>query len=193
MFSLPDVFEVDRPIEAEKPKSAWKIPEPTIENAEEKKQLFGIELAKAPAFQAACAVFGDDTSSALWVSQNWLNDPVVVAAKDKYLKAADVSQVLLDKQQLARKFLTMAEEKNPSNTFYILDGKDRLKSLELYAKLMNYLDDKSTPTPINFTHNQMTIKLVEAEKKEQKVKTIDHNEEIIDNSNSTPLKLKLVG
>ncbi|HVY53533.1 MAG TPA: hypothetical protein VHA13_03345 [Gammaproteobacteria bacterium] len=186
MHRIPDVFEV------EKPKSAWKAPEPTIENADEKKHLFGLELAKHPPFKAACEVFGDDTNTAVWVSQHWLNDPIVVATRDKYLEAANVSQSLLDKEQLARKFLKMAEEKNASNTFYILDGKDRLKALELYAQIMGYKDSKSD-IPVNFIHNSMTIKLVEANK-EKPAKIINNspNEEIT-NSNPTGLKLKLVG
>ena len=187
MFRVPDVFEI------EKPKSAWSVPEPVIDNADEKKHLFGIELAKHSAFQAACNVFGDNTNLALWVSQNWINDPLVTAAKDKYLEAADTSQTLLDKSQLARRLLTMAEEKNASNTFYLLDGKDRLKALELYSKVMGYTDTKPDPTLTqNFVHNSMTIKLVEPEKKEQKIKQINHNEVEIPNTNS-PLKLKLVG
>lgn len=191
MFTLPDVFEIEPPKQAFK--SAWKIPEPTIENAEEKKHLFGIELAKNTAFKAACNVFGEATNIALWVSQNWINDPSVVAARDKYLEAADTSQTLLDKSQLARRLLTMAEEKNASNSFYLLDGKDRLKALELYSKIMGYTDTKPDPTLTqNFVHNSMTIKLVEPEKKEQKIKQIDNNEVEIQNNNS-PLKLKLVG
>lgn len=186
MPSIPDVFEVERP------KSAWKIQEPVIENADEKKHLFGLALAKYPPFKAACEVFGEDTNTAVWVSQHWLNDPIVVAAKDKYLEAAQISQTLLDKEQLARKFLVMAEEKNANNTFYLLDGKDRLKALELYAQIMGYKDSKSN-IPVNFIHNSMTIKLVEANK-EQKSKIIDnHNEQITNPNPIAPLKLKLVG
>lgn len=185
MYHIPDVFEV------EKPKSAWKTPEPVIPNAEEKKHLFGIELAKCTPFEAACNIFGDDTNTAVWVSQNWLNDPIVVASKDKYLEAADTSQTLLDKSQLGRKLLTMAEEKNASNTFYLLDGKDRLKALELYSKIMGYSNDKPDPSINNFVHNQMTIKLVSAEK-EPKAKTID-NEDTSNLNIKSPIKLKLVG
>jgi hypothetical protein len=190
MHHIPDVFEVERP--DNRPKSAWKAPEPSIENADEKKHLFGLALAKYPPFKAACEVFGEDTNTAVWVSQYWLTDPTVVAAKDKYLEVADNSKTLLDKDELARKLLVMADEKNANNTFYLLDGKDRLKALELYAKVKGYTDSKVDPTVTNFIHNQMTIKLVEPEKKEQKAKTIDHNEPIV-NPNSTPLKLKLVG
>ncbi len=188
MFTLPDVFEVEAP-----KKSAWNIPEPTIDDADEKKRLFGISLAKQSAFKSACEVFKDDTNTALWVSHNWVNDPIVVAAKDKYLEAADTSQALLDKEQFARMLLNMASEKNASNTVHILDGKDRLKALELYAKVTGLIDTKQDPLLTqNFVHNSMTIKLVEPQSKEKPVTTIDANEVEIQNTNS-PLKLKLVG
>lgn len=187
MFKLPDVFEV-----APKPKSAWNIPEPIIENADEKKRLFGLELAKYPAFKAACEVFKDDTNTALYVSHNWVNDPIVVAAKDKYLEAANTSQALLDKEQFARMLLNMASEKNASNTIHLLDGKDRLKALELYAKVTGLIDTKADPLLTqNFVHNSMTIKLVEPEKKEQKIINATNEAPII--NNNSPLKLKLVG
>lgn len=188
MFKLPDVFEVEPP----RAKSAWNIPEPVIPNADEKKRLFGMQLAKRPAFPAACEVFPDDTNTALWCSHNWVNDPIVVAAKDKYLEAADTSQSLLDKDQLARRLLTMAEEKNQSNTFYLLDGKDRLKALELYAKVRGYTDTKNDPLLTqNFVHNSMTIKLVEPQVKEKIINNTDNEAPII--NNNSPLKLKLVG
>lgn len=187
MFNLPDAFEVETP-----KKSAWNIPEPIIDNADEKKHLFGIELAKHSPFQAACNVFKDDTNTALYVSHNWVNDPIAVASRDKYLEAADTSQALLDKEQFARMLLNMASEKNASNTIHILDGKDRLKALELYAKVTGLIDTKQDPLLTqNFVHNSMTIKLVEPKSKEIPTQ-IDNNEDQIENTNS-PIKLKLVG
>ena len=128
----------------------------------------------------------------MWVSQNWINDPIVLAVKDKYLEAASTSQTLLDKSQLGRKLLAMADEKNQSNTFYILDGKDRLKALELYAKVMGYEKEQSV-TNNNFIHNTMTVKLVEPEKKEVATKIIEHNEDNSNQNSTSPIKLKLVG
>lgn len=183
-FKIPDVLEIERP------KTSWTA-KPFIENEEEKKKLFGIELAKKPPFEAACNVF-QDTGVALWVVSNLLNDPVVRASKDKYLEAVDSSASSLDKEQLAAKVLKFADEKNASNTFYLADAGDRLKALELYAKLKNYLNPKDNSN-FSFTHNSMTIKLVEPEKKEIQAKIINNNEETISNNNITPLKLKLVG
>lgn len=187
--NLPNEFVVEAPAA----KTAWKVSAPTIPNADEKKKAFGLELAKHPPFQAACAVFGEDTNTALWVSQNWINDPIVLAVKDKYLEAADTSQTLLDKSQLARRLLNMADEKDATKRFYLLDGKDRLKALELYSKVMGYTDTKPDPTLTqNFVHNNMTIKLVEPEKKATKIIDNEPNEQI-ENINTSPIKLKLVG
>ena len=182
MWTIPDTFEVQ-------PFSV--IPAPVIDNIEEKKKLFAIELAKSnQPFQAACTICGDNTNEALWISKNWINDPEVIGYKDLYLNSLQTSKTLLDKDEIAAKLLNMSEETNPSGTFYILDGKDRLKALELYAKIQGYLDtkDKSTPT---FIHNQMVVKFVKPNIKE---KIIDNNEANEDQSivNITPLKVKLV-
>lgn len=184
MLEIPDVMNFDKPIERLKP---------TIENEEKVKQAFGIELGKGvQAFQAACNC-GQETSKALFISQHWLNDPLVIAAKDLYLKTVYNSEALLDADELAARLLEMAEERNASNTFYMLEGKDRLKALELYAKIRGY--DKSNPiNNNNFTFKQMIVKFVEPENKE---KVIEHssselpNEEQLSNIKS-PLKLKLV-
>lgn len=184
-FKIPDVLEIERP------KTSWTA-KPAIDDIEEKKKLFGIELAKKPPFEAACNIF-QDTGIALWVVSNLLNDPVVRASKDKYLEAVDSSASSLDKEQLAAKVLKFADEKNASNTFYLADAGDRLKALELYAKLKNYLNPKDNSN-FSFTHNSMTIKLVEPEKKISELpKIINNNEDQNLNNNITPLKLKLVG
>lgn len=175
MFKLPDTFEIEKPA--------------AIENEAALKQLFGIELAKKTPFEAACAVCGNDTNRALFVMQNWLTDPIVIAAKDKYKETAEASTTLLDKDQLAAKLLRMAEEKNANNSFYLLDGKDRLKALELYADIKGYKNKENNTSPV-LLNNQMIIKLVEPERKE--AKTIDSNDAQIQNPNP-PVKLKLVG
>lgn len=182
MFKLPDSFEVKKP-------STWQA-SPTIENEEAKKKLFGIELAKGiAAFQAALNVCGQNTNEALWVSQHWLIDPIVAGARDSYLKTVDTSSSLLDADQLAAKLLDMAEEKNATDTYYILDGKDRLKALELYAEIKGMIGktaiDLSTK---NFTFKQMVVKFVEPEKKQETI--IEHNSN--EPEFKPALKLKLV-
>jgi hypothetical protein len=185
MWQIPDTFEV-LPIER-----ASFIPSPIFDNEQELKTQFGIELGKAnqQPFQAASAICGQDISKALWISRNWINDPIVLAAKDSYTDSLKCAQSLLDKEQTAAKLLKMAEEMNASNTFYLLDGKDRLKALELYAKIQGFLDSKDSKGK-TFNNNTMIVKFVEAEN--DKPKPIIENEEII-NADITPLKVKLIG
>lgn len=193
MFKIPDTFEI-------KPTPGWgsgvtkstatAIPAPQIDNAEVKKKAFGIELAKGiQPFQAACTICGQDTQQALWITANWLNDPEVIAARDVYKKGVDTSGTLLDNEQLASRLLQMAEERNSSGTFYILDGKDRLKALELYAKVRGFTDNKDIQ-PNQFIHNQMVIKFVEPDKKQ-----LSSSQETVDlvPADTTVPKLKLVG
>src|SRR5580704_10276165 len=69
-------------------KAPWQIeapiavPEPAWKSDEELKKRFGIEWAKSEKpFDAACILAGEDTSKALWISVNWLFDPIVAASK----------------------------------------------------------------------------------------------------------------
>jgi hypothetical protein len=97
------------------PVSPWTVaaaaPEVQAYQTDENlKKQFGIELAKAAnPFEAGCKVFGEETSKALWVSFNWLNDPIAIASRDIYLKTVELNQPPLDKEQLAAKVLALAE------------------------------------------------------------------------------------
>ena len=169
MWRIPDTF-IALPLDAAPKPSV--IPAPMINNATEKKKLFAMELVKASdPFQAACNICGQNTQEALWISKNWITDPEVLGHKDSYLNSVATSKTLLDKEEVAAKLLGMAEEKADNGMFYILEGKDRLKALELYAKIQGYLDNKDKQTN-NFVHNSMIVKFVKPD--EKTVKTIDH-------------------
>jgi len=177
-FGYPDIFQVS-----------------PLNQDVEKKQHFGLELAKKHrnSFEAACVVFPSDPTRALWIVNNWMNDPIVTEARET-LKAAELNKPILDKEQLAAKVLQFAEEKNADGTKYLVEAKDRIVALKLYSEIAGYTGkidiDASTK---NFTHNEMVIKLVKPDvKKEAKVieaKPID--ETLIENP--LPLKIKLVG
>lgn len=167
---------------------------PKIPNEESNKKLFGIEWAKLPddPFGAACHVF-EETKIALWVSQNWINDPAVVAIKDLYGETADLNKPILDKEQLAAKVLQLTEEKSADGLRYLVDAKDRISALELYAKIAGYVGkveiDASTKTFL--TDNSMTVKFVKVDANDE-IKEIEPQQiKIIEHDNS-PLKLKLV-
>lgn len=178
-FGYPDQFSV------EAPKSNWSTKFPVVWPTEDNnkadwqtnvtlKKLFGIELSrKDNLFEAACSVY-ENENQALWASSNLISDPIVLAAKAEYNERE--AKTLLDKTALSFKILKFAEEKDPSSRFYIVDAKERLAALALYAKIQGYTDniniDAST---INNTNNVMKIVLVKPEEKQQKTIDVKHS------------------
>lgn len=141
---------------------------PAYQSDENLKKQYGIELAKAQnPFEAGCKLFGEETSKALWVSFNWINDPIVVASRDIYLKTVELSQPLLDREQLAAKVLVLAEgEKILINGKLIatVEPKDRLAAYKLYSDIAGYTGKVEIDNSVkNITNNELTIKLVRAE------------------------------
>ncbi len=183
--------------------SPWaKVEAPAYQSDENLKKSYGIELAKSEsgnAFEAACKLFKDDeTNKALWVSFNWLSDPVVIASRDIYLKTVALDTPLLDKNQLAAKVLALADEKILKNGVYLptIEAKDRIAALKLYSEIAGYTGKVEVDNSItNNTLNEMTLKFVRPEDK--KPVTIDNapnknlnvKSEIL---NELPISLKLV-
>lgn len=171
---------------------------PSYQSDENLKKQYGIELAKAQnPFEAGCKLFGEETNKALWVSFNWINDPIVVASRDIYLKTVELSQPLLDREQLAAKVLVLAEgEKILINGKLIatVEPKDRLAAYKLYSDIAGYTGKVEIDNSVkNITNNELTIKLVRAEDKKPVV--IDNAPNIkseIVNEDQSPIKLKLV-
>lgn len=168
-------------------------------NDVELKKAFAIALINAAnAFDAACKIFNKETNKALFAAANWINDPVVIEAKQNYIEAGEQEpEKLLDKEQFCRTLLKFSTEKilYNGNEVYAAEAKDRLKALELYGKAQNFINDKTEINNNNIQQNRfMEIRFVEPEKKEN-VKIIDNSpieqdEDILENS---PIKLKLVG
>lgn len=186
-WDYPTTFRVETPV------SPWgkdvPVPvKPEWADDEEKKKLFGIELAKdhPSPFVAACSVF-PDTSNALWASINWAYDPIVIAARDLYLKTLATDASLLDKNQFAATLLRHSEEKS-------LEGKDRVAFLKLYAEVMGFTGKVEINASTNYfnNNNQLKIILVDPDDKtaEKAATTIEHKPS--DDFVPTPLKLKLV-
>ncbi len=169
-------------------------------NNKDLKQRFAIALAEGKnPFEAGCLVFGKETNKALWVSTNWINDPIVTETKEEVDEIKDVPTKLLDKSEFAAKLLDIAEEKiiYNGNEVFALDGKDRIAALKLYAEAMGFINNKTEINNFNNNDNRkqfMEIKFVEPDKKEKEIKTIDATpiepENILEHS---PVKLKLVG
>lgn len=182
------------------PASPWATkpaPKPSYQEDEGLKKQFGIELAKAAnPFEAACKIFVD-TSQALWASTNWLNDAIVVASRDIYLKTVELNQPPLDKNQLAAKVLALADEKILKDGVWrpTIEAKDRIAALKLYSEIQGYTGKVEIDNSVtNNTLNEMTIKLVRAEDKKPVTITQASNvkSEILNENQASPISLKLV-
>ena len=190
------------------PKSPWQkgaiqqAPIPAYQTDEKLKKLYGIELAKVSnPLDAAGKIFPDDNSKSLWISFNWIADPVVIASRDIYLKTLELNSPPLDREQLAAKVLALAEEKILSPKFGCLvptiEAKDRVAAYKLYSDILGFTGKVEIDNSIkNITNNELTIKLVKPEAKEV-AKVIDQapnvKSEIAKEIRSLPINLKLVG
>lgn len=166
-------------------------PKPEFADDEQLKRLFGIELAKdyPNPFAAASIVF-ENASHALWVANNWIADPIVIATRDAYQAEAETKSLLLDKEALAAKLLKFEAEKNPKNpAFPLHDSKDRIAVLKLYAEVMGFIGKFDLSTTNNFSHNEMSIKFVTA--KQEQSKTIEHEPSSSDDDSIQPLPLNI--
>ena len=163
---------------------------------EELKAQFGCALAQGfkNSFEAACSIFGKETNKALWASTKWLEDEIVIKAKEEYSSVVASKDILLDKTALSHKLLAFADERINfnGNSVYAAEAKDRLAALKLYADIQGFIAKDSSSTIINNSPKFMEIKFVEPDKKEV-VKTIEHESSIEDVLENSPIKLKLVG
>lgn len=174
---------------------------PAFHDDPDKKRAFGIELARIgsndlnSAFKAGMILFGESAGPALWVANHWLNDPIVQAARDLYAKSVKVAEKLLDKEELAAKFLHIAEEKIERNgqKFYVNEAKDRIAALTKYGEIAGYIGkliDASTHN--SFVNNEMKVTLVKPLAQEGPViehKKIEQEETELPTS---PIKVRLV-
>ena len=178
--------------------AAVKEEAPAYQSDENLKKQYGIELAKAQnPFEAGCKLFGEETNKALWVSFNWVNDPIVIASRDIYLKTVELSQPLLDSEQLAAKVLVLAEgEKILINGKMIatVEPKDRLAAYKLYSDIAGYTGKVEIDNSVkNITNNELTIKLVRADdKKPVVIDNAPNTKSEMSNEDQSPIKLKLV-
>jgi len=178
-------------VAAETPQLSWR-------NDPDLKRRFAEALQTAPTpFDAALVVFGKDTASALWASVHWVADPAVQAVKKQDTKK------ILDKDALCHKLLNISEEKSPQG-YYVIEAKDRIACLKLYAEIQGYLN-KETTTFNNFANNNLKVVFVKPDNDHHKMKTINSqplpdeveqvdDEPVIETSNNfKPLpKLKIV-
>lgn len=163
-FGFDDIFECEQvPKEPVNPWSApikiAPIPLPDYADDEDLKKRFGIELGKGlKPFEAASAITEGNAAKALWISSNWLSDPIVIGSKDAYaLTIKEVSKPLT-KEELLAKILEVSDERN-ANGIPLFDAKDRISALNLYAEIQGLKGknaDQSSGDITNNTFNKIT-------------------------------------
>lgn len=161
-------------------------PKPDFADNEDLKKAFGIALGKGlDAFKAGLEVFSEQTAKALWASTNWVNDPIVIANRDAYLKAAKKAEKPLDKEELLAEILNAAK--------FAEEDKDKASLLKLYAEVAGYIG-KAAEVTVNNTNNInqkfMSIKFVKPDNKENK--TIEQAPNIQSKISNNVPTLKLV-
>lgn len=170
---------------------------PEYQTDENLKKLYGIELAKTKnPYEAAKTVLGEN-DQAVWASFNWLSDPVVIAAKDVYLKTLEVSVPALDREQLAAKVLALAEGEKVNIDGVersTVEAKDRIAAFKLYSEILGYTGkveiDNSIKT--NITNNELKVVLVKAEIPKPVLQAPNVKSEILNENMPSPISLKLV-
>lgn len=193
----PDTFETDPWKMPAKP--SMPSPRPDFADDENLKQAFGIALGRGlAAFDAGMELFEQVLPKALWASMNWINDPIVQASKDAYVKSLKKAEKPLDKEELLSKILSFADEK--INGVPLVEAKVRLDALKLYSEISGFtgrvnIDASTNINNIkNETNNTMKIVLVRGAE-DTPAKTIEASniQSRIENNAAPQIALKLVG
>lgn len=191
---------IDSPVFVVKPQSWGDTPDkgkPVFADTEVNKKLYGIELAKGSTpYEAAKIVFPDGQGVCVWVAQNWIADPVAIAAKDEYLQAIAIKEANLDKDEYLAKVMEFYDATYEIGGIrrFVNDGKDRLAALKLYGEAKGYVNKNviAIDNSVTETNNFMSIKLVKPEPKQAEAVEIPNTKsEILNSDNSLP-QLKLV-
>jgi hypothetical protein len=199
-FGFDDVFEVEQA--PKEPVNPWLIPvvtpptpRPDYADDENLKKLFGIELGKGvKAFEAATLISDGNSAKALWISCNWLSDPVVIGSRDAYLLTLKEVAKPLTKEELLAKLLEINDQKL-DNGMPLYDAKDRIQALSLYAEIQGLKgknSEQSSDNIVNNTFNKIT-KVVLVSPTIVKSETNTNIKSKMQNIDIPSLPLKLVG
>lgn len=164
-------------------------PRPDFADNEELKKAYGIALGRGlDAFNAAMEVFDQALPKALWVSLHWIKDPIVIGAKDSYVRTLKQAEKPLDKEELLSEVLQGARAS--------AEDKDRVAFLKLYSEIAGYTGkiaiDASTNNINNSQNNTTQIVLVKGSEAPKTVEAPDINNKSKILNNAMP-QLKLVG
>lgn len=183
------MFDARRIDPWQSPQAVTPIPRPDYADDEELKKEYGINLGKGlNSFDAGLALFAGETAKGLWASVHWVNDPLVIAAKDIYLKSLKKLEKPLDKEELLFEVLARARKAE--------DDKDSALFFKLYSEIAGFTGKVAdiAPTFNNNTTTVMQIKLVGGSEKSVLDAAPNSNvKSRIQNDENLLPRLKLVG
>jgi hypothetical protein len=121
-----------------------------MDDEAEQKKAFAAEWLRNPdAFKAALAVVGtQDAGRALFMSNNWVIDPLVLQLKAELLDEHGAKAFLPTKEEFARSILDLAEVARATE--------DKLKALRLFGEVMGFIEKPTT----NINNNVVTANRV---------------------------------
>lgn len=116
------------------------------------KEAYGRILAREPDFYAAGLILTNEKiGEALWVSNNWRNDPIVKAARSDERRAIkEEKDSEFSKEEFARELLEVF--RNP-----LVDGKDRIAAAKLVADVKGWIEKPQTTVNNNLTVSPKVI------------------------------------
>lgn len=119
---------------------------PPFEQTDENKRAFAAALVKfvGTPWDAAIHVFGEkyrgNAGVFLYVANEWVNDPLVVAEQQRLTAADVVGSTLANKDEAARQVWLWTQE--PKSAL-----KDRIEAMKLYAEMREFVK-KDAPPPM---------------------------------------------
>lgn len=121
-----------------------------------KKYLFAAAWLRSPTdvLKAANEIEPEHAARAIWITQNWQLDPVVIAEKERLLELAGPIARVPSKEEFALELYKLANDPATKSTG------DKLAAYRFFAELMDYTQKAgSGGTNINI-NNQLTAKIM---------------------------------
>lgn len=128
---------------------AWDFTFEFENEAELKLAFANLFLRYEDAFRAGLELFPNDTPRALWVAQNWKNDPAVEDARLTFLDGDDMA-LLPSKRDAALMVWKIASNED-------LTPFERLGAWDRYAAIRGFIEKPGTSVNLNVQNNVMQV------------------------------------
>jgi len=98
-------------------------------------------------------VVGNNISAAMWIANNWPNDPIVIAETQRILRSDTLKDDVPSKAQMTMRAWAMANDDT-------IDSKNAIAALRLAAELEGHIGGSgvNVTVPVNLGNNVMVVK-----------------------------------